>query len=142
MDGINNAYCNPLAGWYDTTAATAELVKESVARGVNYVIVTGDVRKLELSKDRFKGVYTGDGKLYTADKVLLATGAWTSNIKTSTEDALGLWEQGRVESQIPAAAVCVAHYNLSPQEVSQLSRMPVVIQGNRMTASLRRQVIC
>ena len=129
LEGIGKAYWNPLAGWCDAAAATAELTKVAVGRGVQYI--TGDVQQLKLGSQGVEGVYTGDGKLYTARKIVLATGAWTSKLMTSVEDALELPEEDRVERQVSAAAVCVAHYKLSPQEVGELCQMPVVIYSDR-----------
>ncbi|KAL8826889.1 MAG: hypothetical protein Q9191_003524 [Dirinaria sp. TL-2023a] len=129
LEGIGKVYWNPLAGWCDAAAATTELMKVAIERGVQYI--TGDVQRLKLGSGRIEGVYTSDGKLYTANKIVLATGAWTSKLMTSTEDALDLPEQDRVERQVSAAAVCVAHYKLSPQEVAELRQMPVVIYSDR-----------
>ena len=128
LDGIEKAYWNPEAGWCDAASATAELMKEAVKRGVSYI--TNDVQGLKLGTKDVEGVYTSDGKLLRAKKVVLASGAWISSIMTSTEDALKISEEQRVEKQISAAAVCVAHYKLSTDEINHLSQMPVVIYGD------------
>ena len=129
LESVGKAYWNPLAGWCDAAAATAELMKVATERGVQYI--TGDVQQLKLGSKRVEGVRTSDGKLYKANKIVLASGAWTSKLMTSTEDALEIPEEDRVERQVSAAAVCVAHYKLSPQEVDELSEMPVVIYSDR-----------
>lgn len=129
LDGVGKAYWNPLAGWCDAALATAELMKAAIEGGVQYI--TGDVQHLKVGSKRIEGVYTSDGKLYKANRIVLASGAWTSKLMTSTEDALELLEEDRVERQISAAAVCVAHYKLSSAEVASLRQMPVVIYGDR-----------
>ena len=128
LEGMEKAYWNPEAGWCDAASATAELMKEAVSGGVQYI--TGDVQRLKLGKSDVEGVYTSDGKLLTAKKIILASGAWTSDIMTSTEDVLQIPEEERVERQISAAAVCVAHYKLKVEEIDQLHQMPVVIYGD------------
>lgn len=127
LNGFEKAYWNPLAGWCDAAAATAELMRVAVGRGVNYI--TDEVQNLKLGDDGVRGVITRNGNLLTAKKIVLASGAWTSSILTSTEDTLSIREEDRIEKQITAAAVCVSHYQLSPREVDQLRSMPVVIYG-------------
>ena len=128
LEGMEQAYWNQEAGWCDAASATAELMKEAVGKGVQYI--TGDVQKLKLGGSGVEGVYTSDGKLLRAKQILLASGAWTSMIMTSTEDALEISELQRVERQLSAAAVCVSHYKLSKKEIHQLRKMPVVIYGD------------
>lgn len=126
-DGFKDAYWNPEAGWCEAADATASLMKDAVGRGVRYV--AGDVEGLVLGEEGVKGVRTRTGELHTADKIVLATGAWTSSIMSPVEDELGLKEDDRVEKQASAAGVCVAHYKMDEQEMTQLADMPVVVYG-------------
>lgn len=127
LEFVERAYWNPEAGWCDAASATAELMKAAVGRGVQYL--TGDVQALNLGSTGVEGVHTSDGRLLKAKRVVLASGAWTSKLMTSMEDALGIPEEERFERQMTAAAVCVAHYKLKSEEMSQLRQMPVVIYG-------------
>lgn len=129
---IDAAYRNPEAGWCDAGAATARMLDEAIRLGNHRVQYRrGDVSKLLLkpNKHEVAGVVTAYGETYTADKVILATGAWTSSIITELEDELDLANVDRVEHQLKAAGVCVAHYELSNAEVDTLKQMPVVIYG-------------
>lgn len=129
LQGIDCAYWNPEAGWCDAASATAEVVKSSVQRGVNYVVA--DVKKLVRSHDGgLSGVETSDGAVFRAHKVVLASGAWTSSIMTKLEDELDMGEGDRFEQQARAAGVCVAHYEMHPTELSLLKEMPVTIYGD------------
>ncbi|KAF2104444.1 FAD/NAD(P)-binding domain-containing protein [Rhizodiscina lignyota] len=125
LDDCGYTYWNPEAGWCDAGRATAELTKAAVDNGVRYVV--GDVKKLRLGSTGVESVETQDGAVYTADKVLLATGAWTSSILTNTEDELGIEESDRVENQVIAAGVCVLHFKLDQTELEEMKDVPVVI---------------
>lgn len=108
VDGFATAYWNPGAGWCDAGAAVAEMMKTAIAGGVNYVV--GDVGEVVLGREGLDGVRTSEGKTFCADKILLCTGAWTSKVLSPLEDLLSIKEEDRVERQVKAAGVCVAHY--------------------------------
>lgn len=127
LDDFEKAYWNPLAGWCDAAAATAELMRVAVDRGVKYI--TGNAQSLNFGAHGVEGVLLANGDLITAKKIVLASGAWTSSILTTIEDKLEIREEDCIENQITAAAVCVAHYKLADEEVEQLHNMPVVIYG-------------
>ncbi|KAJ9623569.1 hypothetical protein H2203_005831 [Taxawa tesnikishii (nom. ined.)] len=126
-DGFRDAYWNPEAGWCEAGHATAKMMDEAVKRGVRYVCA--DVEGLVLRSDGVEGVRTQDGRVLTADKIVLATGAWSSQLMSATEDELDVAENDRIEKQASAAGVCVAHYKMSAQEMSDLNQMPVVVYG-------------
>lgn len=127
LEDFEKAYWNPMAGWYDAAAATAELMRVAVDRGVKYI--TGNAQSVNLGAHGVEGVVLASGDLITARKVVLASGAWTSSILSTIEDKLDIHEEDCIEKQITAAAVCVAHYKLADEEVDQLHNMPVVIYG-------------
>ena len=125
MDG---AYWNPEAGWCDAGMATAELMQAAVNNGVKYTC--GDVKRLVLSQDQgVSSVELEDGSTLTADKILLATGAWTSSLLTGIEDQLNIPVPQRIEEQVKAAGVCVVHYPMHFTELEMLKDMPVTIFG-------------
>ena len=127
LRGFQNAYWNPEAGWCDAAAATASLMKAALDYGVKYV--TGEVSDLVLGNGRVEAIKTTDGKQYSADQIVLATGAWTSSLLSPVEDVLSIPENDRIERQAQAAGVAVVHYKMSDAEMEQLSDMPVVVYG-------------
>jgi sarcosine oxidase/L-pipecolate oxidase len=125
FDGLQSAYWNGETGWVDAAAAVEKMTVEAVQRGVRYVC--GDVDKLIIGEAGVSGVQTTDGKGYEADKVLLCTGAWSSKLLTTAEDTLSIEEENRIEYQVTAAGVCVAHFKLTDAEMQELEGMPIVI---------------
>nr|POE79328.1 l-pipecolate oxidase [Quercus suber] len=127
VEGFQSAYHNPEAGWCDAAAATAKFMEVAVENGVRYVV--GKVSNLAVGVRGVQTVHLHGGKALAADKIVLATGAWTSELLSPVEDILGIPEQDRVEKQATAAGVAVAHYKMSAAEMDQLSDMPVVVYG-------------
>ncbi len=125
----DKAYLNPSAGWVDASLATEAMMSEAIKKGVRYEI--GEVEELVSSGGNLEGVRTKDGKLYTADKILLATGAWTPSLMSPLEDVLDMKEEQKTERQITAAGVCVAAFKLSPDEAEHYGKLPVLIYGAR-----------
>lgn len=127
-EGFRDAYWNPEAGWCEAAHATAAVMDAAVERGVKYEC--GDVERLVLgAKGGVRGVRTRDGRIHTADRIVLATGAWTSSLMTTVEDELDIPEDDRFERQATAAGVCVAHYKMSQEEMHELAPVPVVVYG-------------
>ena len=127
FEEFGSAYWNPGAGWAEADKAVEAMLKDAVNRGVKYV--QGEAMELIVGKGGVKGVKLADGRTVEADRVVLATGAWTSQLLYRTEDELRLDDSQRIEQQIKAAGVCVAHYELSTEEREKFDRMPVVVYG-------------
>lgn len=127
LEGFRDAYWNPEAGWCDASAATQSLMQKTLRYGVRYEVA--DVSRVVLEDGKVRGVRTTDGRVLCADKIVLATGAWTSSLLSPVEDELQIDEDDRVEKQAQAAGVAVAHYKMSAEEMEQLSAMPVVVYG-------------
>lgn len=121
-------YFNPQAGWADAGRALEIMAKEAIRLGVQYKV--GEANRLVLDGESIKGVETQKGELYVAKKVVLATGAWTSHLMNSLEDELELPTEARIESQLTAAGVCVAHFQLSDKELSIYNQLPVYVYGD------------
>ncbi|MCJ1298992.1 hypothetical protein MMC08_001783 [Hypocenomyce scalaris] len=128
-EGFGNAYWNPGAGWADADKAVAAMMREAVGRGVRYVRGEATALILRPEGGGVGGVRLGNGRVVKADRVLLATGAWTSALLSKTEDELGIGEADRVEQQAKAAGVCVAHYKLNDEEKKRFDQLPVVVYG-------------
>lgn len=126
-DGFRDAYWNPEAGWCEASKATAAVMNAAISKGAKYVC--GHIDRLVLAEYSVKGVLTTDGVTHTADKVVLATGAWTSSVLSKTEDELDIAEEDRVEKQVTAAGVAVAHFRMTSTEMDKLKSMPVVVYG-------------
>lgn len=129
MTGFRSEYVNPEAGWADAGAAVKVIVNESIKSGVEYKV--GNAVDLVLGADGVKGVKLATGEVITADKVVLSTGAWTSSLMNGVEDELNLAEEERVERQLTAAAVCVAHYRLTKDQMDLYAKMPVIVYGEK-----------
>ncbi len=140
--GFGSAYWNPGAGWADAGDAVLRIMNEATKRGVRYII--GEVEELLLNNltnntsnspgmdggGGIKGVKTTDGRIFTADKILLATGAWTSALMNGLEDKLRMNEEMRIEGRCKAMGVCVAHFRLGEEERRGYEGMPVLVYGD------------
>ena len=127
--GFDAAYWNPGAGWAEADRAVAAMLREAVERGVEYVQGEAEALVMRPRGEGVEGVRLSGGRVIRADRVVLATGAWTSQLLQGTEDELGIVEEGRVEGQAKAAGVCVAHFRLSGEEMERWSKAPVVVYG-------------
>lgn len=131
---MGRAYFNPEAGWVDAERATMTFFRVATDKGVKRV--TGEVSELLLDDDnsRMAGVRTSDGQVYTADKIVLATGAWTSALLSPIEDKLLIPEEDRIERQITAVGRLSAYYTMSKDQTRSImdSKMPVVVIGGQV----------
>ncbi|KAI9760597.1 MAG: hypothetical protein M4579_001566 [Chaenotheca gracillima] len=128
LSDFDSAYWNPEAGWVDAAEAVRRMMAEAVQRKVRYEV--GEASELVLGNEDVKGVRTSDGRVFTADKIILATGAWTPRLMLDVEKQLKLEDDERVKGQMTAAGVCVAHYRSNDDtEFEQCKRLPVVIFG-------------
>jgi sarcosine oxidase/L-pipecolate oxidase len=129
LSPFGSFYWNPLAGWADAGRALEILAREIKKMGVRYIV--DEANRLILGENGVKGVETKSGDKLNAEKVLLCTGAWTSALVTYTEDALEIPSEDRIEAQMTAAGVCVAHVQLSEEERMQYERLPVYVYGGQ-----------
>lgn len=129
--GFDSAYFNPDAGWVDAASATARFMATATGKGVKRVV--GDVVELlvDTKTGRVEGCKTTDGRRFTADKVVLAVGAWTSALLAPVEDALRIPEEHSIERQAQATAIVSAYYRVSEGDVGRMANieMPCVIYG-------------
>lgn len=130
-EGMGSYYFNSSVAWADAGRAVEVIAGEVVRLGGRYVV--GEVGRVLLDEDAsgVKGVETRDGRVITADKVLLSTGAWTSQLLSPVEDQLNLSYEKRVESQINAAGTVVAAIQLSAEEKAVYDKLPVFIYGEQ-----------
>ncbi|OJJ55847.1 hypothetical protein ASPSYDRAFT_157516 [Aspergillus sydowii CBS 593.65] len=124
-------YFNQSAGWADAGKALQLMLQEAIKLGIRYE--SGEANRIVLSTDggAVQGVETEAGNVLRAAKVVLATGAWTSKLLYSLEDSLHIERAARVEQQVSAAGVCVAHFQLSHEERELYSKLPVFVYGGQ-----------
>lgn len=130
-----SSYFNPEAGWCDAASATSNLLSSASKKGIKRL--TGRVTSLLLSVSpqgqKISGVRLADGSHITADKILLATGAWTSFLLSPIEDILQLPPSERIERQIQATGIPTAYYPLSDEQVARLVKpapgLPVIVHA-------------
>ncbi|EEH22117.1 hypothetical protein PABG_04328 [Paracoccidioides brasiliensis Pb03] len=125
--GLEPAYSSPAPAWVDASRPLKLMLDEAVKLGVKYEM--GDVRRLVPGKDGIECLFTKNGRVYRAKRILLATGAWTSQLMSPLEDELGFSEAERVESQIKAEGIPIAYFKLSEDEVKKYNRLPIVVYG-------------
>ena len=130
LEEFGSAYWNPGAGWAEADRAVGAMLQDAVDKGVRYL--QGEVASLIPRENGhgIRGVKLADGTVIEADKVVLATGAWTSLLLSKLEDQLEMEESGRIEQQVKAAGVCVAHYTLNSDDMERFNKMPVIIYGS------------
>jgi sarcosine oxidase/L-pipecolate oxidase len=128
---FSGAYANAEAGWVDSARATAAYLRTAQSRGVQRA--TGDVVEVLLHPQHrgVRGVRTRDGRVFEAERVVIAAGAWTSSLLSPVEDALCIREADRVERQLTAVGRVSAYYTLSARETADMvaAEDPVVVLG-------------
>lgn len=129
LSPFDTFFFNPLAGWADAGRALELMADEAVHMGVRYQV--GEASRLLLGDNGIEGVQTKSGDVYTADRVLLCTGAWTSQLMAALEADLNLPDEECVESQMRAAGVCVAHVQLTEAERQIYNQLPVYVYGGQ-----------
>jgi sarcosine oxidase/L-pipecolate oxidase len=131
---LGKGYFNPEAGWCDAEKATRSFTKVGLELGVQRV--TGEVQELLLDakKSRIVGVQLRDGRNLTAEKIVLAAGAWTSALLSPIEDALKMPERERIERQITAVGRLSAYYTLDEKNTQAMidSKLPVIVIGGEV----------
>lgn len=131
---LGKGYFNPEAGWCDAEKATRSFTKVALELGVKRV--TGEVQELLLDqhKSRLAGVRLRGGRVFTADKIVLAAGAWTSTLMSPLEDALQIRYQDRIERQVTAVGRVSAYYTLNEADTQAIidENLPVIVIGGEI----------
>ncbi|HRI66387.1 MAG TPA: FAD-dependent oxidoreductase [Polyangium sp.] len=74
-----DGYFNPLGGWVESGKFVAAMADEATKQGVSWIL--GEkVTRIEESHGRVQGVILTTGQFVPADHVVIATGAWTTDI--------------------------------------------------------------
>ena len=136
LDGrkLGKGYFNPEAGWVDAASATKAYLRVAESRGVKRV--TGEVVEFltRANGKGLEGVKLHDGTVLTADKVIVAAGAWTSSLLSPLEERLDIADQHRVERQAKAVGRLSAYYDLSEEEAKLMmkTQLPVIVIGGEV----------
>lgn len=126
--GYDRAYTNSSAGWADASSAVEAMMAAAIQAGVRYEV--GEVDELLGDGDTWlTGVRVADGRTFSGDKILMATGAWTAWLMSPLETRMKVSDADSIRRQMQAAGVCVAAFQLSEHEAEHYSQMPVLIYG-------------
>ncbi|MBL9182008.1 MAG: FAD-dependent oxidoreductase [Verrucomicrobiaceae bacterium] len=72
-------YLNPIGGWVESGRVIAMLAKEAREAGIEVIEQVKAPRPV-LAAGRCNGIESSDGRVWTADLVLVASGAWTPEV--------------------------------------------------------------
>jgi glycine/D-amino acid oxidase-like deaminating enzyme len=90
-DEYVDGYYNPQAGWTPSARVISLLAERARAAGVR--IHGARIAELRGSDSRVTGVVTAEGPSYSADRVLVAAGAWTPELLPELRDVM--WATGQ-----------------------------------------------
>lgn len=111
-------YLNPRGGWAESAEAIRHLASQCAALGVSFITGTcGTVDSLVLDGMRVVGVNVKEGPPLLADHVILATGAWSSQLIDLSSSAV-------------STAQPVGFIHLTADEVDLIRKMPIAIDFN------------
>jgi glycine/D-amino acid oxidase-like deaminating enzyme len=110
--GLVDGYFNPLGGYAESGRVMRQLLAEAQAAGVQ--LVTGQaVARLHQQGARAAGVVLTDGRVFEAERVVAAAGAWTPHLLP--------WLAGELRS----TGVPVFHFRPAQPELFRPERFPV-----------------
>ncbi|KAJ1025028.1 hypothetical protein NDA18_004314 [Ustilago nuda] len=129
LDGMGSkqtGYFNPRGGWAEANNACRALLEHAIQLGVS---VVPDARVTEFTYDAAKvnGVKTADGRTFGARNVVLATGAWTSDLLSTLLPSATGKDDDQAKWLTRPSAQCVAILRLTPTEAAELKDTPVII---------------
>ena len=90
-DAFVDGYYNPQAGWTPSARVVALLAERARTAGVR--IHGARIVALRGGDSRVTGVVTAEGPTFSADRVLIATGAWTPELLPELRDVM--WATGQ-----------------------------------------------
>jgi sarcosine oxidase/L-pipecolate oxidase len=123
--GVKDIFLNPLSGWAEATPAVRKLIERATTNGVTYV--EGDVETLVFNDNGdCTGVRSRDGKILSADKVILSTGAGTARLLA---DSAPERQDLQVEDRMVAAAVVTGIVRLNGEQMRRFQQSPVMIHS-------------
>lgn len=133
FENVENLLWTPSSGWAEAARALEGTVRSAVENGVHYV--TASVGELIVDNGFCTGIRTEDGRTFTADKIILSTGAYTAKLMADTAPKQ---HELQVGDRITACCVCEAAVDLSPEQVESFRDGPAFVldanetQGNSL----------
>ncbi|KAK4697607.1 hypothetical protein P7C71_g492, partial [Lecanoromycetidae sp. Uapishka_2] len=119
---VDNLLWNPSSGWAEAARALEGAVKAAVENGVHYV--TASIANLTVEGGSCVGVRTEDGRTFTAERIILSTGAYTAKLMA---DSAPKQPELQVGGRITACSVCEAAVDLSPEQVKRFKHGPAFV---------------
>ncbi|OBZ91469.1 L-pipecolate oxidase [Choanephora cucurbitarum] len=115
-NGYNIAYINKIGGWCNSSEAIKHLYAKCVNNNVHFVLgqTTGCFQQLVTNPNNPRsvtGIVTQDGKTHHADRVIMATGPWTSSLID-------------MHQLVIATGQIVVHLKLTEEEQEHLKHLP------------------
>lgn len=133
--GVKEVLVNNTSGWAEAKEALQNTIKTAVNLGVKYVTAQVTAVKFDdiHGRRRCCGIKTANGETFTAERVILCTGAFTPKLLVDSDPG---WKDLHAGERIIAAAVTEAIAPLTPQQRSILDTMPVGINDNPVERGL------
>ncbi|KAF7727598.1 hypothetical protein EC973_007359 [Apophysomyces ossiformis] len=114
-NGYNVAYFNKEGGWCHSSEAIKHLYDKCRKNGVHFILGDeGCFEELYLKENgtTVQGIRTKDGKVHGADRVILATGSWTSGLIDTS-------------NQLTATGQVVIQFRPPEEMAEELKHLPV-----------------
>ena len=122
LTDVDKVLWNPSCGWAEAARVLESTIAAAVENGVHYI--TASVASLVLDKRSCTGVRTEDGRTFVADRVILATVAFTATVLA---DSAPKQAELQVDDRMTAAGVCEAAVNLDAEQVKKFSQGPAFV---------------
>ncbi len=123
MGKTQTGYFNPRGGWAEANNACRALLSHAITQGVT-VHSNAVVTSFIYSGSEIVGVTTADKRTFHARNIVLAAGAWTSDLLTTL---LPSPSANPSRWMTRPSAQCVAILRLTPSEAATLRNTPVII---------------
>ena len=122
MTDVNEILWNPSSGWAEASRALKATTEAAVENGVHYI--SASVSKLILEDGCCTGIQTEDGRIISASKTILSTGAYTAKLLA---DSAPTQPELQAEDRITACAVCEAAVNLTPEQAKKFQNAAALV---------------
>ncbi|TKY89586.1 hypothetical protein EX895_001371 [Sporisorium graminicola] len=125
MGSTQTGYFNPRGGWAEANNACRALLQHAVRQGVQLHPRSTVTAFITDNNNAIVGVKTHDGRSFYADHIVLAAGAWTSDLLTTlVPPRTAVHKAGWMTRP---SAQCVAILRLTAAQAAALRHTPVMI---------------
>ncbi len=132
FSGVEDLLWTPSSGWAEAARALEATVKAAIDNGAHYV--TAPVANLIIKDGACAGIQTEDGRTFTAEKIVVSTGANTAKLMA---DSAPKQPEVQVGDRITACSVCEAAVDLSPEQAEGFKHGPAfVLDANETQGTL------